>query len=388
MVNLLRCSILLLLAVSVCARRRLISGDAEKVRAGEYDNVVSLTTSGVRFCSGTLISPGVVLSAAHCFMKMKKSVQVVLPGGKTVGVADVKVHHDFKLPPGALAELIEYDKKINSDLTKLLTLPLPSKLKELMKKLFKVVLNGEILQLYHGDLALVYLNQCVTNVRPVQLPFHKQGGKDLTCKHGIQVGYGNINFEGMWRGGIQPGETVPIARKTTVRIHSPEACEQLLPFYVFERIENERLLAFMPPAVKKIVKKILWDLIIKTHQLKRRPVVCSVPTTKKLQLAGRGDSGGPIFVDGVQVGVLSSSGGGFFTGEGYTLYHTRIDRYLHWIKKYAVDECESFESPRRSLKSLPHVFQNEIYKHSDEKVFKSIRFLSEFDQCPSSGTFF
>ena len=128
---------------------------------------------------------------------------------------------------------------------------------EYLKKMVKWALNGEILQLYHGDLALLYLNQCVTNVRPVQLPFHKLGGKDLTCKHGIQVGYGNINFEGLWRGKILPTETVPIARKATVRIHSTEACEQLLPFYAFERIENERLLALMPPPVKKIVKKTL-----------------------------------------------------------------------------------------------------------------------------------
>ena len=69
MVNILRLSAVLLLWV---VSAHAITGDAENVHPGEYDNVVSLTYNGKHFCTGTLISPGVVLSAAHCFNMGKK----------------------------------------------------------------------------------------------------------------------------------------------------------------------------------------------------------------------------------------------------------------------------------------------------------------------------
>ena len=388
MVNILRLSAVLLLWV---VSAHAITGDAENVHPGEYDNVVSLTYNGKHFCTGTLISPGVVLSAAHCFNMGKKikstkavvnNVQIKFSGGNSVGIVDFKTHSDFFMPFGALAGNAE------AGLT-------------LGKNLFGQILRGEFGQAYLGDVALVYLNKCVTDVRPVYLRFRKPGDAELTCEHGTAVGYGNIHFGGNWRGTIKAPEIVSVARKATVRIHSAEACEQLLSFYLIKHVsENKRLATVFKlfPKMKQRVEKYIRKEVTKAHQLKGRPVVCNVPTTNKLQTTAVGDSGGPIFVDGVQVGVSSQSGGLSFSsyggyGEGYLSYHTRVDGYLEWIEKYAVERCESMASASRRLRgrglfSLPPKLGENIWNNSDKKVRKAIQLLNDFDKCPVSGTSF
>ena len=386
MVNILRLSaVLLLWAVSAHA----ITGDAENVHPGEYNNVVSITDNGDTFCTGTLISPGVVLSAAHCFnmlpvekKKLVDNVQIKFPGGNSVGVVDFKTHSDFFIPFGAFAGNAEAKKLANENI-------------------YRKFLKGEMNQFYHGDLALVYLNKCVTDVRPVHLRFRKPGDAELTCEHGTAVGYGNIHFDGKWRGPTKALETVSVARKATVRIHSAEACEQLLSFYLIKRMSESKHLATvfkLFPKLKLRVEKFIREEVTKAHQLKGRPVVCNAPTTNKLQSTSKGDSGGPIFVDGVQVGVSSQSGGLSFSsyggyGEGYLSYHTRIDGYLEWIEKYAVERCESMASASRRLRgrglfSLPPKLGENIWNNSDKKVRKAIQLLNDFDKCPVSGTSF
>ena len=392
MVNILRLSAVLLLWV---VSAHAITGDAENVHPGEYDNVVSLTYNGKHFCTGTLISPGVVLSAAHCFnmipIKSRKpvvdNVQIKFSGGNSVGIVDFKTHSDFFMPFGAHAGNAE------AELT-------------LVENMLGQISRGEFNQAYHGDVALVYLNKCVTDVRPVYLRFRKPGDAELTCEHGTAVGYGNIHFGGNWRGTIKAPEIVSVARKATVRIHSAEACEQLLSFYLIKHMsENKRLATVFKlfPKMKQRVEKYIRKEVTKAHQLKGRPVVCNVPTTNKLQSTAVGDSGGPIFVDGVQVGVCSQAGGFLARGKGYLTYHTRVDRYLDWIEKYAVDKCESSASASRRLRgrglfSLSTIgknienFQSTIVKNivnnSDKKVSKAIQFLNDFDKCPVSGTSF
>jgi hypothetical protein len=388
MVNILRLSAVLLLWV---VSAHAIIGDAENVHPGEYDNVVSLTYNGKHFCTGTLISPGVVLSAAHCFnmnpkIKSKKklvdNVQIKFPGGNSVGVVDFKTHSDFFIPFGAFAGNAEAKKLANENI-------------------YRKFLKGEMNQVYHGDLALVYLNKCVTDVRPVHLRFRKPGDAELTCEHGTAVGYGNIHFDGKWRGPTKALETVSVARKATVRIHSAEACEQLLSFYLIKRMSESKHLATvfkLFPKLKLRVEKFIREEVTKAHQLKGRPVVCNAPTTNKLQSTSKGDSGGPIFVDGVQVGVSSQSGGLSFSsyggyGEGYLSYHTRVDGYLEWIEKYAVERCESMASASRRLRgrglfSLPPKLGENIWNNSDKKVRKAIQLLNDFDKCPVSGTSF
>jgi hypothetical protein len=388
MVNILRLSaVLLLWAVSAHA----ITGDAENVHPGEYNNVVSITDNGDTFCTGTLISPGVVLSAAHCFnmlpvekKKLVDNVQIKFPGGNSVGIVDFKTHSEFSVPFGAFAG--------NAEAQKLYT-----------ENTLQNCAKGQCGQQFEGDLSLVYLNKCVTDVRPVQLRFPKPGDAELTCEHGTVVGYGNIHFNGKWRGPNKAPETVPVARKATVRIHSEEACEQLLPFYMIKRISENKHFATvfkLFPKMKKRVNKYIRKEVVKFHRLKGRPLVCSAPTTMKLQSIGRGDSGGPIFVDGVQVGVASEIGG--FTinrngyGVGYLAYHTRVERYLDWIEEYADDKCESPASASRRLRGrgsdssvepVEKIYHNFI-NNSDKKVSKAIRFLNEFDKCPMSGTSF
>lgn len=388
MVNILRLSAVLLLWV---VSAHAITGDAENVHPGEYDNVVSLTYNGKHFCTGTLISPGIVLSAAHCFninpkVKSKKTsvdnVQIKFPGGNSVGIVDFKTHSDFLIPFGAFAGNAEAEKLANENS-------------------YRKFLRGEMNQVYHGDLALVYLNKCVTDVRPVHLRFRKPGDAELTCEHGTAVGYGNIHFDGKWRGPTKALEAVSVARKSTVRIHSAEACEQLLSFYLIKRMSENKHSATvfkLFPKLKLRIEKFIRKEVTKAHQLKGRPVVCNAPTTNKLQSTSKGDSGGPIFVDGVQVGVCSQAGGFIVSsyggyGEGYLSYHTRVDRYLEWIEKYAVERCESTASASRRLRgrglfSLPPKLAKNIWNNSDKKVSKAIQFLNDFDKCPVSGTSF
>ena len=43
-----------------------------------------------------------------------------------------------------------------------------------------------------------------------------------------------------------------------------------------------------------------------------------------------------MFVNGVQVGVLSEAGGFMYSGDGHVSYHVRVDGYIEWIEKHAI----------------------------------------------------
>ena len=59
------------------------------------------------------------------------------------------------------------------------------------------------------------------------------------------------------------------------------------------------------PGLKKTIVNYLRNL----HPIIGESIICSAAKTKQLQLTSMGDSGGPMFVNGVQVGVLSEAGG-------------------------------------------------------------------------------
>ena len=134
------------------------------------------------------------------------------------------------------------------------------------------------------------------------------------------------------------------------------------------------------------------------HPIIGESIICSAAKTKQLQLTSRGDSGGPMFVNGVQVGVLSEAGGFMYSGDGHVSYHVRVDGYIEWIEKHATDKCESSFSYGQRLRKHPkqrrlrgmdkvtYLVQNNVLNLTDAKVFKALQYMIDFDRCPASDT--
>ena len=365
--------------------RRLVTHDAQRVQPGEYNNVVALTIGNLRFCTGTLISPGVVLTAAHCIVaivgggKSAEAIKVLFTDGTSVGVSSYKVHPRFIKHLG-----YRHDQGLDSPAN---------------KKLWTSIMNGEKQHMRIGiaDLGILYLNKCATDVRPVQLRFRRPGDAELVCQDATVVGYGNMMSGIKWRGKMSAKKSARIARKTTVRIHSLEACEQLFPFHLMERMRENKFTAAalkIMPGLKKRIVNYLRNL----HPIIGESIICSAAKTKQLQLTSSGDSGGPMFVNGVQVGVLSEAGGFMYSGYGHVSYHVRVDGYIEWIEKHAIDKCKSSSSYGQRLRKQPKqrrlsgidlvkfLVQNNGLRLTDAKVFKALRYMIDFDRCPASDT--
>jgi hypothetical protein len=352
-----------------------ISGNADDVPPGEHSNVVRITVGTQHFCTGTLISPGIVLAASHCFFDVNvqphllRIFKVHFSDGTTSGIVNYRVNDDHLYRENIIQHLFDGTH---------------------IKDYVRNIARGESTSLYRGDIALVYLNKCITHIEPVRLP--TRAGDDHVCQIGDIVGYGNTNSQATWNTGNTEEVTTKVARKAQVLIHSGHACEQVPALLIMARLARDKLYARalrLFPGLNQKVYRYVKREVRKVQTLQGKPVLCNAPVDKRLALIGGGDSGGPLFVNGVQVGVVSQVGGIFGEGAGFVAYHTRVDFYLDWIKKYAIDVCSHASSPRRLRRvqrgrRLRFEFQQKtLLQMNDKIVFGVMRSMKRFDQCTS-----
>ena len=355
-----------------------ISGNADDVPPGEHSNVVRLTVGTQHLCTGTLISPGIVLAASHCFYAVNfqlhklPTFKVHFSDGTTSGIVNYRVNDDHLYRENIIQHLFDGTH---------------------IKDYVRNIARGESTAIYRGDIALVYLNKCITHIEPVRLP--TRAGDDHVCQVGDIVGYGNINSQATWNTGSTKEVPSDVARKARVLIHSGHACEKVPVLLIMARLARDKLYARalkLFPGLKQKVYRYVKRTVRKLQTLQGKPVLCNVPTDKSLAHVGGGDSGGPLFVDGVQVGVVSAAGGLAGDGAGFVAFHTRVDFYLDWIEKYAIDECSHHASSSRRLRRVRssrrlrkfiEFNQKTLLQMNDETVFGVMRSMKRFDQCKS-----
>jgi hypothetical protein len=87
------------------------------------------------------------------------------------------------------------------------------------------------------------------------------------------------------------------------------------------------------------------------HNVERGPIVCTTPIDERLQGFNRGDSGGPLFVNGLQVGVCSEHGGENGLAAGILGYYAKVAAYSDWISNSLEgDDCRYL--PKRRLRAI------------------------------------
>ena len=383
----------LAVTISTSYARRLISGNAKIVKPGEHTSVVEIRRNGQGHCTGSLISPNLVLTAQHCFedaptAKYTVKLPPLSPGdaGEMVGVSKVVLHEDYMNINGDVKAISKLDRLVGNCacrtnweyngkkyfgcddrspdsatpwcMTRGKCASSPGKTFKMcrvgektewqagllkLRKAYTLLLKiaemfgrGEGFTIFRGDLAVVYLDTSIVD-RPLMKVARTR--EDLTCSVAEAVGYGKTVNQGVWeRSSGKISVSDGAARKAICRVLSPDTCS-----HAFTKLAGEWLMKhyFSNPnawysVLKRPVFAALNRAVSRLHNLKNKGVICASPTTPELQLAMPGDSGGPLILNNEQIGVVSGSGGFMNSGKGILEYYVELSHppYREWIHQH------------------------------------------------------